>query len=63
MKRINCSNITIAWLDKKVISLAHVHSLEQRVRNAHGQNELTFYMLTVIVHWWMRLNFVDKFVL
>ena len=61
MKRINCSNITITWLDKKVISLAHVRSLEQRAMN--DQNEQAFYMLIVIGLWWMRLNFVDKFVL
>ena len=48
MKRINCSNITIAWLNKKVLSRAHVRLQEQRAKNAHDQNEQTFYMSMVI---------------
>ena len=37
----NCSNLLLHGKIKKVPSHAHMCSLEQRARNAHGQNEQT----------------------
>ena len=47
-KRINCSKITIAWQDK-VLSRAHVRSLEQRARNAQDHNEQTLPHLFAVI--------------
>ena len=41
MKGINCSETTVGGKIKKVLSRAHVRSLEQRASNAHDQSEQT----------------------
>ena len=41
MKGINCIKIAAALKDKKVLSRAHVCSLEQIARNTHDHNGQT----------------------
>ena len=41
MKGLNCSKLLLRGKKKKVLSHAHVRSLEQRAKNAHDQNEQT----------------------
>ena len=42
-KRINCSKLLLRGKIKKVLSRAHMCSLEQRARNAHDPNEQTLH--------------------
>ena len=61
MRGINYSNIAIACKIKKVLSRAHMCSMEERARNAHDQNEQTLHIFTLLPQFRITV-FISKFV-